>query len=140
MLQIRALTGFRALIGLAALAAGCEGPAGPIATADYEIGTPQIAAVELLLDRVAANHDLRVFRKNRDTMATLTKDQPAFFTALYLKDDVVLVVTNVGVGSVLHVSANGSPPLASVRVLGVYHEFVAALEQELALKRIPTAT
>jgi hypothetical protein len=140
MLQSRALNALRALVGLAALIAGCEEPSRPLVIAEYEIQANQIAAVEFLLDRTAAKHDLRTFRKNRDHMATLTEDKPAFFTALYLKEELVLVVSNVGVGSVLHVSANGSPPLASVEVLGVYQEFIAALEQELALKKIPAAT
>jgi hypothetical protein len=61
----------------------------------------KIGQVELILVGIAADRELRVFKKDREKMQYLSQGKDAFFTALYFKEDPVLIVTNVGVADIL---------------------------------------
>ncbi len=61
----------------------------------------KIEQVELILVNIAAERELRVFKKDREKMKYLSQGKDAFFTALYFKEDPVLIVTNIGVTDTL---------------------------------------
>lgn len=64
----------------------------------------KVDAADAAVGDVAKKWNLRVFRKDRKHMRRLTDDKEAFFVALYFDKDPVVVVTNVGVATVLSVT------------------------------------
>lgn len=93
-----------ATVVVAALSA-CGGAPETASEQRYPFDTNKIQDVEKVMDGLATTKGLRVFRKDQAQMATLTQNKPAFFTALYADDDVMLVVTNVGVSETLVIHA-----------------------------------
>lgn len=79
----------------------------------------QIDRIESILRDVATNNDLKIFKKNREKMQYLSQGKNAFFTALYFKEDPVLILTNVGVANTLVFTATdyGKMPIAELERL-----------------------
>jgi len=88
-----------------------------------------ISDVEKCIDTIAKENGLRIFRKDRQQMSTLTNGQPAFFTALYYQDDPVMTVTNVAVGTILSISISdyGKIPISELEL--ILSDFTSMLEQ-----------
>jgi len=59
----------------------------------------QIDKVEVIIKNIAKDWNLRVFEKNRNHMKDLTQGKEAFFIGLYLEDNLIFDITNVGVGN-----------------------------------------
>jgi hypothetical protein len=94
-------------------------------SADFE--TINIERVEKYIDILAEKNDLRIFRKEREDMAILSNGSPAFFTALYYKENPVFVATNVGVSSTLSISITdyGSFPIDKLENLaGTFNAYL----------------
>lgn len=91
----------------------------------------KIDAVEKIVDEVAEQWRLRVIRKDRQQMSRLTRDQHAFFSALYFDSDAVLFLTNVGSADVLTLitSDHGKMPANDLDRLRV--EMMSALRARL---------
>jgi hypothetical protein len=57
----------------------------------------KIDQVDSIFEDVAAQYQLRVFKKDRKQMKYLSQDRDAFFTVLYFKEGPVFTLTNIGV-------------------------------------------
>lgn len=106
---------------LVVFAASCGADAGKL-YASYEAefdDYSKIDQVENRLRGVAKDWEMEILEKDRDQMAFVTQNSPAFFIAMYFEEDPILIVTNVGVGNRLVVSAtdHGSMPIGSLEEL-----------------------
>lgn len=93
------------------------------------IDVGQLDSISMQIRDVASRHGLRVFEKPRAEMRILNQGVDAIFLALYIGDQQVLVVTNVGYGDKLLLAVtpkSGFPPTQADELI---NEVAARLEQ-----------
>jgi len=90
--------------------------------------------VENTMVVIAKRWNLEPFQKDREQMKFLTQNKEAFFIAFYFDGDPVLVVTNVGVGEVLTLSATDykKMPISDLKKLIV--EVIDALKDQFNIE------
>lgn len=125
---------YAVLLVLAALCAGCDGGAKyPFATYSGRFNAETIAETEAVIDELAGKYQYDVVRQDPEEMAELSGGAPAFLTALYCEDDLVLVVSNVGVSGKIRVQAFDYDALFRSEVELALNDLITQLETELDL-------
>ena len=116
------------------LVACSEQPSRPFAIyrADYDPGV--IPKTEAIIDEIASQFEFRVFRKNREQMAYLTRGTPAFYTALYFGEHAVLTISNVGAGKTVTIHATDFGHVDRSKLNQALELLVHKLKSELGLR------
>ena len=121
-----------ALLLLAALCASCvDVTQYPFATYRATYNAETIAETEAVIDELASKYQYEVVRQDREEMAELSGGAPAFLTALYCEDDLVLVVSNVGIPGRIRVQAFEYDALFRSEVELALNDLMTELESEL---------
>jgi len=102
--------------------------------ADFE--ALNIERVENHIDTLAGKNELRIFRKERESMEFLSNGSPAFFTALYYKENPIFVVTNVGTSSTLSISITDYGDFPIARLENLASSFNTYLVNESLVKNL----
>ena len=97
--------------------------------ADFDAA--RIDEAERVVRGVAEEWELRVFEKDRDEMAFLTRGRDAFFVALYFEGDSILVLTNVGVGDTLELTAFDYKKMPMSDLDALVAQVITSLEDKL---------
>jgi len=69
-------------------------------------------------------------------MAVLTQGRQAFFSALYYQDDPIITITNVGVGTVLAISATDYCSIPIEQLESMLQEFIGFLTNESLVENL----
>jgi len=95
-----------------------------------------IKQIEEFIDTIADKNKFRVFRKGRENMAVLTKGKKAFFSALYYKDDPIIIISNAGAGTILSISATDYGILPIEQLDGILKQLTDFLTNESLVKNL----
>lgn len=116
------------------LACGCGGAQDiPTVVFKADFDPARIEEVEVLVDEIAGRWNLRVFRKDKKQMSILTQGEAAFFVALYLEQDPIVVLTNVGVSNILSLVISDLGSMHVTELDRLTAEIVDSLEQRLEI-------
>ena len=96
-----------------------------------------IDEIEKVMRRIAETKQLELFEKDREGMAFLTQGNPALFVGLKFNDEVIVSVTNAGVGTILVVRATDLGDLPLPELERLTHDVISELG-ELGIEFHPT--
>lgn len=94
---------------------------------------PDLSSVILQVKNVASRRGLRTYEKPRSEMRVLNQGIDSIFLALYLGNEQVLVVTNVGYGHKLLLSVTPKPGLSPAQADELIHEVADQLGKSFGL-------
>ena len=123
------------LILLCVFCVGCNSESiGPHLKYSAQFDNSKISQIESVLDDVAVRNELEVFSKDHKKMRFLSEGNPAFFTALYLNGDPIIIITNVGVADtlVLTITDYGKIPVAELELIAA--EVILLLKSNINIK------
>ena len=99
-----------------------------------DFNTDNIDSIEEYIKSIAKRWNLRVFEKSHNEMKLLTQGQDAFYIALYLNENAVLDISNVGVGTILTLETFDHGDLPPEKLSGLTDEIVQGLEQQIGIQ------
>jgi hypothetical protein len=109
--------------------AGCTQAEAPAMQRIAVVDGAKLDSIALQVKEVASRRGMRVFEKPRADMRALNRGVDAIFLALYIDDEQVLVVTNVGHGNKLLLAVTPKPGFPAARADELINEVADQLEE-----------
>lgn len=105
-----------------------------VRTYDASFDVAQIESVETIMESIAKKYELRISHNDRDGMKYLTDEKEAFAIFLHFKDNVILAITNVGVGNAVMMMVNDYGDMPAGNLEKIEEDVKNRLKDELYIE------